>query len=480
MNPNLKSKRIHIIGIAGQEGRAVFEYFLELGVKELHGHENAPKKNFKKRFLTYSDAYTVQEARAFSKKILTSSARLHFQDDYLAGIQDGDLVFVPQSYRRYKENRSLLEKAQKGEIVLKQAIELAFEISPCPIIGVTGTAGKSTVAAAIAHILKGAGKKVYFSGNDREDKWNLISLSEMPKTGFAVLEISNRHLIDLKESPHIGVLNNIYPHHLDDHGSFAEYVRAKKRIFSYQKKGDFAIINYELIKKGIVKKNEIKGKLLTCSLNEKSDGFLKNNALYLIKEGKEIEIVPTSSLLLAGGHNLKNFLAATLACFAVGISPEKIKDGLWSFKGLPLRQEYLGEFAGRKVYNDGKSADPVATIEAVKAISQIDVLLLGGIREGYKKGDFRGLAKEVRDKKVKKIVVYGKSGREIYDELRENLGEEKIFKVDGLEEAVRLTFEISKEGEKIVFSPACQSFDQFRDYRQRAEKFGKLVSLWGK
>lgn len=478
MNYGIGNKDVHVIGLAGQEGRAVFEYFLKAGVKNLHGHENAPRKDFKQRFLTYSDAYTSSQKEALLTKILNSSAKLHFGDDYLGGVSDGDQVFVPQSYFRYKENQPLIKRAEEGKIILKQAIQLVFEISPCPIIGVTGTVGKSTVAAAISHILKKAGKKVYFSGNDREDKWDLVALSQMPKEAFTVLEISNRHLMDLKVSPHVGVLNNISPHHLDDHGSFSEYIKVKKRIFSFQKKNDFAVINDELIKKGIVKKNEIKGRLLTFSLNEETDGFVKDKALYLIKGRSKAGIGSISLLALSGEHNLRNFLAASLACFAVGVPPEIIKKALLSFKGLRFRQEYLGEFSGRKVYNDGKSADPAATIEAVKTIPQTCVLLVGGIREGFKKGDFRNLTEEIARKGIGKVVAFGASGKEIYDELKIKMEKEKIFKVNTLEGAVKLAYNISKEGETIVFSPACQSFDQFRDYRQRALEFEKLVSLW--
>lgn len=475
---NIKEKRVHVIGIAGQEGRAVFEYLLELGVKNLHGHENAPREDFEERFLTYSDAYTSSQAKALLAKILDSCARLHFGEEYLKGIADGDQVFVPQSYFRYKQNQPLITQAKKGKIILKQAIELVFEISPCPIIGVTGTVGKSTVASVIAHILKKAGKNVYFSGNDREDKWDLVRLSQIPKDGLAVLEISNRHLVDLKKSPHVGVLTNVYPHHLDDHGSFNDYLKVKKKIFLNQKDNDFAVINNELVKKGQIRRSQVKGKLLTFSLNAKTDGFVKDKALYLIKEKRRIKILPISSLPLTGEHNFKNFLAAALACLAIGTSPEKIKQGLLSFKGLRFRLEYLGEFAGRKVYNDGKSADPFATIEAVKTLPQVDILLLGGIREGFKKGDFRDLAKVVAGKKIKKAIAFGKSAQEIERELEEKVGKENLFKKDNLRQATDLVYKISKKRDTILFSPACQSFDEFRDYRQRALEFEKLVSLW--
>ena len=310
---NIKNKRVHVVGLAGQEGRAVFEYFLDLGIENLYAHERSSQEDFKKNFLSYSDAYTSCEAQKLLQKILKFPSKLYFQEDYLSGIKKGDVVIVPQSYRRYPENQTLLKKAKNGEITLKQAIELVFEIAPCPIIGVTGTLGKSTVASLIAHILKNSSRKVYFSGNDREDKWDLVSLSKIPKNALAVLEISNRHLIDLRQSPHIGILNNLYPHHLDEHFSFSDYVKTKKRIFSYQGKKDFAVIDFELLKKDLVKKEEIKGQLLTFGLINQSDAFVKKRALYLIKEGKEIKIVDLQEVPLKGRENYKNLQSAALS-----------------------------------------------------------------------------------------------------------------------------------------------------------------------
>jgi len=440
----IKNKRVHVIGFAGQEGRAVLEFLLEQKIKNLFGHEDTPQEKFRERFLNYSDAYTPKESEKLLEKILSSSAKLYFQDQYLKNIQDGDLVIVPQSYRRYPKNQILLDRFQKGEIILKQAIELVFEISPCPIIGITGTVGKSTVAAAIAHILKRAGKKIYFSGNDREDKWNLLALSKLTKKDWVVLEISNRHLIDLKMSPHIAVLTNIYPHHLDDHGSFQEYLADKKKIFSFQKKDDFLIADSEIFKKGLVKESQVPGTLRKVTASG--------------REGNRLSVI--------------------LACQAAGVSADSINEGLASFKGLCFRQEFIGSYADRKVYNDGKATDPIATIEAVLTIPKIGILLLGGIREGYQKGDFSDLAKTIKEKEVGRIIIFGKNGPEIFEELAGEIKKEKLFQTGTLPEAVKKTYSLSKPGETIVFSPSCQSFDEFADYRQRAKKFEELIKLW--
>lgn len=474
----IKNKRVHVIGIAGQEGRAVLEFLLESKLENLFGHEDTPEEKFRERFLNYSDAYTPEESEKLLEKILSSSAKLYFEDQYLTDIQNGDLVITPQSYRRYSKNQILLNRFQKGEIVLKQAIELVFEISPCPIIGITGTVGKSTISALIAHILKKAGKKIYFSGNDREDKWDFISLSKLNKKDLTVLEISNRHLFDLKVSPHVAVISNLHPHHLDDHGDFKKYLETKKKIFLFQKKNDFAILNNDLFERGQVWQSEIPGICWRFSLADKSNGFVRDGSLHLNKDGEMVELVKTSSLTLKGDHYLENCLAASLACWAVRISPQAIKEGLLSFSGLRFRQEFVGSYAGRKVYNDGKATDPIATVEAVKAIEKISVLLLGGIREGYKKGDFSSLAETIKKKEVEKIIIFGKNGPEILEELASKIKKEKLFKTETLQEAVKRAHSLSKQGETIVFSPSCQSFDEFTDYRERARKFEELVKLW--
>jgi UDP-N-acetylmuramoylalanine--D-glutamate ligase len=373
-------------------------------------------------------------------------------------------VIVPQAYRRYPSNEPIVEMDKKGEILLLQAIEFAFSIIDCKTIGVTGTAGKSTVTALIKDMLQESGTHFCFSGNDRENKWDFFAFDKLPEDGIALFEISHRHLMDLKQSPNIAVITNIFPHHLDDAGSYENYIEIKKNIFRYQNAGDFAIINRSLIEDGTIEDNEeIPSEIIPYSGDKPEAEF----------NGKSVK-VDISDFKLYGEHNIQNVNGAMLAGLVAGLPVSAIEKAVKNFRGLKYREELIQEYKGVKIINDGKSTDPVATIEAVKSIPEIGALILGGVREGITEGDFLALGKAILERKVKKIFVFGKSANELMKDLA--LAGVVSETCDNLEEAVLKAKDATDKGEAIVFSPACQSFDRFKDYRERALAFNKAVS----
>ena len=167
------AKTIHVLGITGQEGRAVFDYLLSSGLSVV-GHSSADKDKFKETFISFSDAYDEEEALAMADRFM-DSGKIVFGKDYGKQINKGDAVIASQAYRRHESNAPIIEMDKRGEIVLVQAIELAFSIANCKTIGVTGTAGKSTVTALIGSMLQSFKEPFYFSGNDREDKWDFCA-----------------------------------------------------------------------------------------------------------------------------------------------------------------------------------------------------------------------------------------------------------------------------------------------------------------
>ncbi|MDD5099109.1 MAG: Mur ligase family protein [Candidatus Colwellbacteria bacterium] len=468
-----KSPRIHVLGIAGQEGRAVFDFFLKEGIKTI-GHENTPESDFKSRFLSYSDAYSKEEAEDMADRFINSGSDIHFSDRYLSDVEKGDAVIVPQAYRRYPINKSLISMAESGDIALFQAIELAFDIAPCITIGVTGTAGKSTTASLIEKIISSSGKKLYFSGNDREDKWDFNELKKIGPDGFALFEISHRHLIDLKSSPDIAVITNIYPHHLDDAGSFEKYMDLKKNIIRYQKEGDRAVVNYSLIESGAIKTEDTAAEIFSFGGPEGvSPVFIKDGNILM--DGGKQKIISIEELPFRGEHNIQNALAATTAVSSI-FSADDIRRGLLSWKPLKYRQEVIWSDGERSVINDGKSSDPLATIEAVRAVPDISVLVIGGVREGMKSGDFVPLAEEIAKSSVKTIIIYGRSKDEIGADFASITERDiKVFSFDSYKDAFQKAFESHKSG-SLVFSPACQSFDGFRDFRERGEAWNAAVA----
>ena len=324
----LKSaKRIHIMGVNGQESRAVFDYLLSSDL-DIKGHVSVEKKDFIDNFLSFSDAYSESEANAMAEKFLASE-KLIFGKDYGNGINAGDAVIVPQPYRRYTSNTPIIKMAEEGEIFLLQAIELAFSIVNCKTIGVTGTAGKSTVTALIRDMLQASESPFYFSGNDRENKWDFFAFENLPENGYALFEISHRHLMDLKQSPNIAVITNIFPHHLDDAGSFQNYIEIKKNIFRFQNSGDFAIVNRSLIAEGIIKESgEIASEIITYSGGEIRADF----------HGQLVKIKPFD-FKLYGEHNIQNANAAISAGLAAGLPVQAIEKAVKNFRGLKYREE---------------------------------------------------------------------------------------------------------------------------------------------
>ncbi len=466
-------KVIHVLGVAGQEGRAVFDWLMARAPHiRIIGHEGCSRENFKEVFMRFSDAYSESESSGMLARFLSDMAEIRFGADYLSGINEGDLVIAPQAYRRYAGNAPVIEMAKEGKIEIMQAMELVMEITPCMTIGVTGSAGKSSVMALIAGMIRASGHPSYISGNDREDKWDLFALEAIPSSGVALFEISHRHLMDLKKSPDVAVLTNIHPHHLDDAGSFENYIAIKKNIFIHQSHSGSAIINKSLIDSGMVFKKEIRGKLYDFSGGDDSASAFLKNGLVVVRKGMEeigISKVPY-------GMNPENVLASALAGISAGFSLSAVREGINNFSSLKYRKELVHQTDKLRFINDGKSSDPAFTIETIRMIPDIDVLILGGIREGGVPGDFAALAEEIRRQNIRHVVIYGRSAEDIHRDLSAvfNGAGPDMFAFPAFSDAMEKMAEIATSG-NIVLSPACQSLDQFADYRARAESFNSFV-----
>jgi UDP-N-acetylmuramoylalanine--D-glutamate ligase len=470
------ARKVHVLGIAGQEGRAVFDYLLGKGLSPI-GHENALESEFRARFLNYSDAYSENEAEDMIGRFLSSGAEIRFAGEYLSGIEEGDVVIAPQAYRRYPANAPMIMMADEGKISLFQAIEIAFDISPCFTIGVTGTAGKSTTVSLIGKMISASGKKMYFSGNDRENKWDLSELENVGSSGMALFEVSHRHLMDLQASPDVAVIVNIYPHHLDDAGSFEDYIEIKKNLIRYQSVKGKAIVAWPLISREMVVPEDTSADLLAFGGPEGlSASYVKDGNVF-IDGDEEKEIVSLSELPFAGEHNVLNALAACAAASAAGISVNEIRKGLLAWTPLKYRLETIYTDGSTVIVNDGKSSDPLATMEAVRSVPDISVLVMGGVREGMKSGDFVPLAEEILKNEVENVVIFGKSRDAIIADLNSVLSGTgvNVVAAEGHDNAFKKAFDAHVSG-ALVFSPACQSFDEFKDYRERGEAWNKAVA----
>ncbi len=359
--------------------------------------------------------------------------------------------------------------AEKNGVPVISEIELAYRFCKAPIVAITGTNGKSTVTSLIGEILRAGGRNTFVCGNIGRPFISIVSTAS--PEDIVVLEISSFQLdrID-KFKPHIALVLNITPDHLDRYSDIKEYTRSKLRIFENQEREDCAIINYDQARcKGI---KDLRSRTLYFSkytLPKGLDGaFVENNELVMRKDSRYIWFATREFLSLGGDHNLENSLVAGLAALVAGADAETVKETLYNFKGLDHRFELVGTVKGVKFVDDSKATNVDSVRRAIQA-SPMGIILIAGGRD--KGGDYRVLKKLLKDK-VKSMFLIG----EAKDKIKESLsGAAPISYAETLEEAVSAAFSEAKNGDTVMLSPMCSSFDMFSDYKARGRVFREAV-----
>lgn len=338
------------------------------------------------------------------------------------------------------------------------------------IIGVTGTKGKGTTASLIASIFEATGKKVWLLGNIGVAP--LDYLQQITPNDIVVYELSSFQLWDLEYSPHVAVVLQIEPEHLDNHIDFNDYVNAKANIRRHQKSGDICIFHPTNIYSRKIAELSNDGKTVRFGVNDDGGVYVKNGAFYQ----SEHKICSVSALQLIGEHNIENACAALTVAKFYHVSDENIESGLRSFQGLPHRLEYVREANGVKYYNDSFSSSTPATVAAVKSFTQPEILILGGIDRG---GDFNEIAAAIaKQKNIKTVIIIGEIRNKLAKILNDaNLGiRYKVTDSNKMHEIVDLAESSAEPGDVVVLSPGCASFDMFKDFYDRGNQFKKEVN----
>lgn len=363
-----------------------------------------------------------------------------------------------------------LQEAVDSGVPLIGELELAYRFSRSPIIGITGTNGKTTTTTLTGEMFKAAGYKVLVGGNI-----GLPLITEVEKYNeedFVVAEVSSFQLETIASfRPKVSVLLNFSPDHLDRHGSFANYVAAKARIFENQGTEDYAVLNYDDAQvAGLA--NHLQARVIFFSRQHKLDKGVYVHAdriQYNLGDGI-VDVCSTKEIFIKGNHNLENALAATAIASALGIAAETIAEVLRTFRGVAHRMEHVADIDGVTYINDSKGTNPGAAIKALDAYDRPLVLIAGGRNKG---SDFSEFAARIKEK-VKALVVLGECVDEITRAV-EKTGFTNIYKATTFEEAVKKAAEVAKDGEIVLLSPACASWDMFRDFEQRGDKFKEVV-----
>ena len=355
-------------------------------------------------------------------------------------------------------------EAQKLNIPIITELEVAYRYLPkVKIVGITGSNGKTTTTIIVYELLKAAGLPVHLAGNIG---YPLCSQIDEIKPGdILVVEISSHQLVNLDTfKVDIAVLTNLFPVHLDFFGTYDKYKLNKLRIFNNQDSTSVAILNKGDEEVCEFTKN-LKARKLYFSSKGVADIFINKDAIVY----KEEKVAELSDVRVKGVHNYENIMAAILVAKEFNVSNEIIKEVLNNFAGVEHRIEFVRKLNGREFYNDSKATNVDSTITALKSFSNEVVLILGGLDRGH---SFEPLLPYLNH--VKHIVCYGETKERIKKFALDNNIDVTVM--DNLEEATKAAYNISLEGDTILLSPACASWDQYKNFEERGNEFKKIVS----
>ncbi len=411
------------------------------------------------------DEDALSDMEALSKMGLSIKAGGFRRDDFL----NADLIVISPGI---PASNPLLEEAAERGIEVMGGLELASRFIAVPTIAVAGTNGKSTVTSLAGEVLAGAGQGVFVGGNIGTPAVDYFLSTEPAE--ICVLEVSSFQLESIITfKPHIAVLLNITDDHLDRYGSFDEYAAVKFRVFDNQDSKDYAIVNAAdaLIRKEMLSGAPSHGKAkripFNCQKGVKTGLYQEGENIVFALEGV-LESYPMDGPGLKGAHNMENAMAAIAALRLSGVSREDVIRGLRNFKGLRHRMEFVREIGGVRYINDSKGTNTGALLMALRSAKAPVVLIAGG-RD--KHGDYGILLAEAAQK-VKLLIALGEAGPRL---ARAFSGIVTVKTASSMEEAVRIAADEAVAGDTVLLCPACSSFDMFRDFKERGERFTSLV-----
>ena len=455
---DLEGKRVLVIGLA-RSGQAVARFLAGVGAM-VTGTDIKQEADL--------DGESLSELRALSVNLVTGVYAEVQEEQYdLAVVSPGVPLTIPP-----------VETAERLGIPVWSELELAARFVREPIIAVTGTNGKTTTTALTGYIFQQAGRRVLVAGNI-----GIPLIREVERAGeqgfgvdYWILEVSSFQLErSLEFHPHIAVFLNLTPDHLDRHTTLEEYGRVKERVFANQGPEDLAVLNLD----DPWVANHIHGLTArdcwfsTQRVPAGGIGVADGSIVYETGGARQV-LCPVQDVRIPGRHNLENALAAAAAALLSGIDCQTIAAALSTFPGVPHRLEPAGVLGGVKYVNDSKGTNPESVLKALDSFQEPIILIAGGKPKG---SDFTRLAGRIRSR-VKALILMGQAAPQIEQAVRA-AGYTAIWNEASLEGCVRTAARLAAPGDLVLLSPACASWDMFRDYEERGDLFKKLVHNLG-
>jgi len=358
----------------------------------------------------------------------------------------------------------LLQAAQQRGIRQSSLVELFFALCPAPTLGITGSAGKSTTTSLLGEMFEAAGRDVFVGGNIGRPL--LGKLEQMSDRSWVVMELSSFQLEPLRTSPHIALVTNVTPNHLDRHPTMEAYWAAKGQILAHQSASDWAVLNADDPWSLRYRTN---GRLLRFSLEGTVEGaYLAGDKLMLLGE----PLLAADDVPLRGRHNLANALAAMAAAQAADIQREAMLAAIRSFKGVAHRLQTVVEHDGVAYVDDSIATAPERSIAALKAYHEPLVLIAGGRDKHLPMDEWARLIV----KRVKHVVLLGEMSELVAAALQQaDDSYRAVSRTDSMEAAVKAASEVAQQGDVVLLSPGGTSYDMYQDFEQRGDHFARVA-----
>lgn len=453
---SLQKKTVAVIGI-GVSNRPLIELLLSQGIA-----------------VTACDRKERAALEPIAQELEAKGCRLRLGEEYLRDLTENVIFRTPGMRPDLPELTAAVERGS----ALTSEMEAFFEVCPCPIIAVTGSDGKTTTTTIIAELLRAAGHTVHVGGNIGRPL--LADTGSMKPSDIAVLELSSFQLMTMPHSPHIAVMTNLAPNHLDVHRDFSEYISAKENIFTHQGENDIAVFNADNnITCGLAKK--ARGRVLLFSRRKAVErgAYIEEiplgggKGIWLVNADGRRCVLPLADIKLPGVHNVENYMAAIAAVDGL-VPDEVIRTFARDFGGVEHRIELVRELDGVRYYNDSIASSPSRTIAGLNSFPEQVVLIAGGKDKGI---SYESLGPVINDH-VKLLILCGATAKVIRDavEQAENYSGLEIVDVDDYHQAVSLARSRTAAGDVVILSPASTSFDRFANFMERGRVFKEIVN----
>jgi UDP-N-acetylmuramoylalanine--D-glutamate ligase len=452
----LAGKRAVILGLARQ-GTALVRFLTKVGAD-----------------VTVSDLRDKTALADQMAELADLPVRYVLGEHPLGLLDDADLLYLSGGV---PVDIPIVVEAQRRSIPVSNDAQLFMERCPAPVIGITGSAGKTTTTALVGEMCRAAGLRTWVGGNIGNPL--IADLDQIKPDDWVVMELSSFQLEVMTISPHVAAILNITPNHLDRHKTMESYIAAKRNILAHQKPEDFALLGYDDANARSLAIETVVQLLWFSGGAEVDVGAFRTNGELTLRMGSSDHIICLASeVKLRGRHNLLNILAASVLARVAGAPVEAIQQVAKTFTGVEHRLEWVRELGGVHWYDDSIATAPERSLAALRSFDEPIVLLAGGRDKALPWEKFADEAVQ----RVRQLVTFGEAGPMIAQMVKREaerknwkVGLEGIAQAETLEEAVETASRVARSGEVVLLSPGGTSFDAFRDFAERGDRFKELV-----